>query len=185
MDNARRRPNLSLNARDPLFGALMARAQAGDTQAYHIVLTASRDWLRRYFTRRIAPSMIDDLVQETLMSIHAKRATYDPALPFLPWLAAIARYRWVDQLRRSYRASETRLDNEVECESDREPEDARISIERLLALLPPGQASAIRLVKIEGLSIVEASRRTGQSESLVKVNIHRGIRKLTALIETE
>jgi uncharacterized protein (UPF0276 family) len=56
-------------------------------------------------------------------------------------------------------------------------------LERLFAQLPPAQAQAIELVKIEGLSVAEASRACGQSESLVKVNIHRGLKKLTAMIE--
>jgi DNA-directed RNA polymerase specialized sigma24 family protein len=62
---------------------------------------------------------------------------------------------------------------------------AKISIARLLDQLPAGQAEAIRLVKIDGLSIAEACARSGQSEPLVKVNIHRGIKRLTTLIESE
>jgi len=54
-----------------------------------------------------------------------------------------------------------------------------------MTLLPPGQAQAITLVKIEGASIAEASQICGQSESLVKVNIHRGLKKLAQLIESE
>jgi uncharacterized protein (UPF0276 family) len=56
-------------------------------------------------------------------------------------------------------------------------------LERLFAQLPPAQAQAIEFVKIEGLSVAEASRACGQSESQVKVNIHRGLKKLTAMIE--
>ena len=44
--------------------------------------------------------------------------------------------------------------------------------------------SAVRQ-EIEGLSIAEAAAQTGQSESLVKVNIHRGLKKMSALIESE
>ena len=60
---------------------------------------------------------------------------------------------------------------------------ARVSLERLFIHLPEGQAEAIELVKIEGHSISEAAQKTGQSESLVKVNIHRGLKKLAALVE--
>ena len=60
---------------------------------------------------------------------------------------------------------------------------ARISLRRLFRTLTPAQVAAIELVKIEGQSISEAAARTGQSESAVKVNIHRGLRKLSALVE--
>ncbi len=50
----------------------------------------------------------------------------------------------------------------------------------LLATLKAPQAAVIRLVKIDGLSIEEAAAATGQSPSLVKVNIHRGLARLSA-----
>jgi DNA-directed RNA polymerase specialized sigma24 family protein len=61
---------------------------------------------------------------------------------------------------------------------------AQLSIDALFKLIPEAQATAIRLVKIQGLSIAEASNETGQSEILVKVNIHRGLKKLAALVES-
>lgn len=174
-----------MKADDPALARLMGRAQQGDGAAYRTVLEASRAWLKRFYARRIAPSAVDDLVQEVLVSLHTKRASYDPARPFLPWLAAIARYRWIDALRRTYRAAEEPLLREPASEADAEELAARISLDRLLAFLPAGQIAAIRAVKIEGLSIAEAAQRSGQSEPLVKVNIHRGLKRLAALVESE
>lgn len=163
---------------------LMRRSQGGDRQAYTVLLTESQLWLERFFRRRVPPAQIDDLVQEVLIAVHTKRATWDPARAYLPWLAAIARYRWIDHLRRAYRRAEDELgDHDAVEASEEEATIARLSLDRLLVNLPAGQAEAIELVKIEGLSIREASERTGQSESLVKVNIHRGLRKLANLIE--
>lgn len=164
---------------------LMALAQAGDQSAYRALLHASRDWLTGYFRGRIAAVAIDDLVQDTLLSVHAKRATYDPQRPFLPWLAAIARYRWIDQLRRHYRDDADDLLDVHGTDSGEEATLARISIDRMLGRLGRGQAEAIRLVKIDGLSVAEASARCGQSESLIKVNIHRGLKRLARLVESE
>lgn len=172
-------------ADDRSLGQLMAAAQAGDAVAYRTVLTESQRWLRRYYARRIAPSAVDDLVQDTLASLHTKRATFDPTRPFLPWLAAIARYRWVDQLRRTYRADETELDDNLSTGSFEPEVAARVSLDRLLEKLPQRQSEVIRLVKIDGLSIAEAAERSAQSESLVKVNIHRGLKKLAAIVESE
>lgn len=130
------------------------------------------------------PGQVDDLVEEVLIALHAKRASWDPARPFLPWLAAIARYRWVDHLRRVYREAGEALEEDAGAQGSGEDGVlARLSLDRLFARLPSGQAQPIELVKIEGLSIEEASRRSGQSESLVKVNIHRGLKRLAALVE--
>lgn len=163
----------------------MARAsQEGDRDAYRILLSTAATWLTRYYARRIAPGQLDDLVQETLLAVHQKLSSYEPARPFLPWLAAIARYRWIDALRQSYRNKETTIeDHEFAQEADQEVATARMSLEGLFAMLPKGQSQAIELVKIEGLTIREASDRCGQSEALVKVNIHRGLKALQALVE--
>jgi RNA polymerase sigma-70 factor (ECF subfamily) len=39
-------------------------------------------------------------------------------------------------------------------------------------------------VKLEGYSVEEASRATGQSVSLIKVNIHRGLKRLANIVRT-
>ncbi|WP_417320684.1 sigma-70 family RNA polymerase sigma factor [Erythrobacter aureus] len=163
---------------------LMAASQKGDANAYRVLLSEIQLWLERYFRRRVAPAQLDDLVQEVMMAVHAKRATWDPTRAFLPWLAAIARYRWIDHLRKVYRKAEDELgDHDAAEDSEEEAVMARMSLERLFVHLPEKQSEVIELVKIEGLSIAEASAKTGQSESLVKVNIHRGLKKLSALVE--
>ena len=94
--------------------------------------------------------------------------------------------RWVDRLRQSYRHQTEVLDHhDAAEESHEEVVGARISIDRLLDLIPSPQAEVIRIVKIDGHSIADACIQTGQSEALVKVNIHRGLKKLAALIENE
>jgi RNA polymerase sigma factor (sigma-70 family) len=172
-------------ARENTLRDLMIRSQQGDKQAYAVLLEQTGNWLRRYYAQKIAPDAVDDLVQETLISLHHKRASYDPQRAFLPWLAAIARYRWVDRLRQTYRHAASELLDIHSTPSHEDVVGAQISIERLLSQLPPAQAQAIRLVKIDGLSIQEACAKTGQSMPLVKVNIHRGIKRLTALIESD
>ncbi|ATW02886.1 sigma-70 family RNA polymerase sigma factor [Sphingorhabdus sp. YGSMI21] len=172
-------------ANEETFRRLMTKAQAGDKLCYSSLLTECEKWLRRYYARKINPAAIDDLVQETLISLHRKRASYDPARPFLPWLAAIGRYRWIDSLRKIYRHEHDQLYEDMVADPQDETVTAKVSLERLLDRIPPKQAEVISLVKIEGLSIIEASAKTGQSESLVKVNIHRGLKKLSAMVETE
>nr|WP_301332491.1 sigma-70 family RNA polymerase sigma factor [Parerythrobacter lacustris] len=162
----------------------MAASQQGDKQAYTVLLTEVQLWLERYFRRRCAPAMLDDLVQEVMLAVHRKRASWDASRPFLPWLAAIARYRWVDHLRKVYRTEEDALeDHDAAEDSGEDALLARLSLERMFVQIPSKQSEAIELVKIEGLSIAEAAERSGQSESAVKVNIHRGLKKLAALVE--
>ena len=49
---------------------LMAAAQVGDVNAYRILLGELASWLRRYYARRLPPSMTEDAVQDVLLAIH-------------------------------------------------------------------------------------------------------------------
>ncbi|CAH2603320.1 Sigma-70 family RNA polymerase sigma factor [Rhodovastum atsumiense] len=166
------------------WDALMAAAQRGDAASYHRLLSAVAPWLRRYFVRRLPPAMVDDAVQDTLVALHEKRHTYDPSRPFGAWLAAIAKYKWIDALR-ALRARPTEtLDDAIAVADHGDGVVSASSLERLLMMLRPAQSDAIRLVKIQGFSVEEAAQATGQSVSLVKVNIHRGLRRLISLLRT-
>lgn len=164
----------------------MVAAQSGDQAAYRLLLGEAKGWLKRYFARKVAPALIDDLVQDTLLALHNKRHTYDGALPFLPWLAAIARYKWIDWLRREISRREDELPDDhaaLVCHSHESPILSALSVQALFGQLNAAQAEAIRLVKLEGHSVEEAAQLSGQSASLVKVNIHRGLKRLMALVE--
>ncbi len=167
------------------WDAMMVAAQGGDASSYHRLLSEVAAWLRRYYERRLPPAMIDDAIQDTLIAIHGKRHTYDPARPFGAWLAAIARYKWIDALRSLKTKPTEALDDDIPAPDHEEAIMSARSLERLLATLKPAQSQVIHLVKLQGLSIEEASKATGQSASLVKVNIHRALKRLTSLVRSE
>lgn len=160
----------------------MAASQSGDAVAYRILLGHVQLWAAHYYRRRLPPAFVDDAVQELMLALHEKRHTYDPARPFEPWLAAIARYKWIDRLRAMKASTTEALPDEIPVASHEEAVTTAHALERLLALLKPSQALAIRLVKLQGFSVEETASRTGQSVSLVKVNIHRGLGRLGELV---
>jgi len=160
----------------------MQAAQGGDAAAYRQLLTDLRPWLARWLARRLPPADAEDVVQEVLVAIHAKRHTWAPDRPFGPWLVAIARYKWIDRLRRIATRAESMLEEHPIGDHGDTVIAAQV-LSELLARLKPAQADVIRLVKLQGFSIEEAARLSGQSEALVKVNIHRGLARLAAHVE--
>ncbi len=164
--------------------ALFLQALAGDEPAYRLFLQRLAGHLRAYLGRRLFgwPDDVEDLVQECLLAIHNKRHTYEAGQPLSAWVHAIARHKLVDLLRaRSVREA---LHDPLEdgdalfATSDQEAREARRDVIGLLEHLPDKQRLPILHVKIEGLSVAEAARRTGLSESAVKVGIHRGLKTL-------
>lgn len=171
---------------DDRWGNLMTAAQAGNGGAYNRLLTEVAAWLQRYYARRLPPSYVDDVVQEALVAIHLKRHTYEPERPFRAWMAGIARYKWIDRLRSINRDRFEPIGGfEAPVEDHGPAVTGRLDVQKLLARLKPAQANVIRLVKLEGYSIQEASAATRQSMALVKVNIHRGIARLASVIDSD
>lgn len=163
------------------WGRLMTAALDGHKLAYNRLLSEIQPWLERYFMRRLPMAIAEDLAQECLIAVHQKRHSYEPGRPFRPWLAAIARYKWIDRLRAMGRRPTVSIEDEVYEPQVGDHEfsvTSAIVLEELLNRLRPAQTAVIRLVKLKGYSIEEAAAMTGQSESLVKVNIHRGLAKL-------
>lgn len=167
--------------------ALMIASLRGDGDAYQSLVSACADRLDRYYRRHLPgrETDIEDLVQDTLFAIHRRRESYDCALPFAAWLNKIARYKLADYSRRTGVRVSLALDDALDAVIDdcNGAVSARLDIERLLARLPAKQAAAIRLTRIEGLSVFEAARSSGQSEPSIKVGVHRGMRRLMASIK--
>jgi RNA polymerase sigma factor (sigma-70 family) len=175
----------SSGADNGAWDAMMVAAQAGDATIYNRLLSEVAAWLQRYYARRLPKAMIDDAIQDALIAIHQKRHTYNPTRPFGAWLAAIARYKWIDALRSLKAKPAEALEDDTLGPDQEESITSAWSLERLLATLKPAQSRVICLVKLQGLSIEEASKATGRSAPLVKVNIHRGLRRLTSLLRSE
>ncbi|KAI3610944.1 hypothetical protein D8I24_0388 (plasmid) [Cupriavidus necator H850] len=131
-------------------------------------------------------------MQDVLLTIHAVRHTYDPARPFGPWLVAIARRRIIDSLRRRARTSarETPLDTEPETISDPGANlqemalDAR-AVRDTVDCLPAGQREALRMLKLEEMSLKEAAVASGMSVVALKVATHRALKTLRKLFESQ
>lgn len=171
-------------ARADGWDALMAAAQNGHGGAYQRLLTELSGWLGTYFRRRLPAGEVDDAVQETLLAVHRRRHTYDPQLPFAPWLAAIAKRKWIDQLRGLSRRASDELPDDLAIHDHESAVTSASVLAALLGELRPVQAQAITLVKLQGFSVEEASRETGLSASAVKMNVHRGLARVTAILET-
>jgi RNA polymerase sigma-70 factor (ECF subfamily) len=157
----------------------------GDPRSEVALLRAIRPVLASFFARRLSndPATVEDLVQEVLIAVHQRRASYDRGRPFSPWLFAVARHKMVDYFRQ-YRRHEplNDFDDRLTAESFEASSDARMDVTALLRTLPEKQAQAIRHTRLCELSVVEAARLAGIGESDVKVSAHRGIKALSARV---
>ncbi|MBC7659039.1 MAG: sigma-70 family RNA polymerase sigma factor [Chitinophagaceae bacterium] len=175
-------------SKDENWARLMTLAQAGDTRAYERLLRDIAVYVKNAVRRKVVdPAQVDDLAQDILLAIHRARHTYDSSRPFLPWLHAIVRFRLTDQLRRIYRGKRfEELDlNRDYHETYSEPrtnEDLDASLLQALDHLPEKQKKVVELLKLQGLSVKEAARETGMSESALKVSAHRAYKAMRLML---
>jgi RNA polymerase sigma-70 factor, ECF subfamily len=165
-----------------------AQAQDGDERAYCEALRLLAARLRAFLRHRLmsAPHEVEDLVQETLLALHLQRGTHDANVPVAAWALAIARHKLIDHWRRHGRR-EARHDpiddvDEAHLAAATDPGEARRDLGELMQGLPVAQRQAIELTKIEGLTVAEAAKRTGHSVAAIKVQVHRGLKRLAAAV---
>lgn len=176
--------------------ALMQAAQGGNARAYAKLLKEITPRLHAIVRRQrqfLPAEDIEDLVQDVLISVHSVRATFDPARPFMPWLAAIARNRLVDAARRYSRQKAHELNVEEYpvtfseeatnkgSEQYRDPE----ALKRAIEALPPGQREAVEMLKLREMSLKEAAVASGTSVGALKVSVHRAMSALRKTLKKD
>jgi RNA polymerase sigma-70 factor (ECF subfamily) len=165
----------------------MAQAQAGDRLAYERVLADSVGLIRAVARRQgVQGALVDDVVQETLLSVHRARHTYDPSRSYNAWLAALAARRAIDSLRQQGRRELRELPELDGADYPDGSEDAAEQIEQELrarklheaiAELPDGQRQAVEAA-LKEQSLAETSAQTGRSATALKVSLHRALKVL-------
>src|SRR5271157_2306764 len=179
-------------AQDQKWSAAMRAALAGDGEAYRRLLIELSPYLRNLCRKAsaragLAPSEAEDAVQETLLAIHLKRHTWDPAQGLTPWIAVIARNKIIDAARRRGRRAESDIadfENVLATppetdhfEREQEKQDAL----RLLVQLSDRQREAIEAVSVRGESLAVAAVKLGVTQGALRVSVHRGLKALAEL----
>lgn len=176
-----------MNERERDWAGWMLAANAGDAGAYRRLLDALSVFLRAVVRRRsgaygIGLADIEDVVQETLLAVHLKRGTWDPGQPVGPWVAAIARNKLIDGLRRRGRRIDVPIDDfaEVLPAGQKDEQISTHEAMRLLSVLKGRQHAVVKAITVDGDDIGETASKLGMSEGAVRVALHRGLAALAA-----
>ena len=180
-----------MESRENLWAEAMRAERRGDIGAYQGLLKQIADFLRKLVRYRLGqlglnPHEAEDLVQEILIALHTKRHTWDEDRPFMPWLMAVTRYKFIDAARRLRRETSRRIDLTYEemaemIEAPSIDPDLAGDIERHLADLPDGQQAVVRSIAVDGASVRETAQKLSASEGSVRVAFHRALQRLRTL----
>lgn len=158
---------------------LVQAAQQGDRDAFGALYALYARMVHGIVLSNTTSLDVDDVVQDVFLHALKRLTSLREPAAFGGWLAAIARSRAIDQLRRR-RPTET-LPEEL----PGPPVDAPDGTAVLAAIrsLTPAYHETLTLRLVEGMTGQEIAHRTGLTEASVRVNLCRGMKQLRDLLE--
>ena len=163
--------------------ALVAACRRGDEEAFaRLVRRHEKRVFRlagRFFRQ---PEDVEEVAQQTFLTIWQKLDTYRAKAPFEHWLTRVCLNCCYERLRKKQPSVEPLHENHAASPS--EP-TARLEVERLLRTLPATDRFVLLLMRGEGWSVAEIAERLGWSRANVKVRAHRARKRLRQLLAEE
>lgn len=171
--------------RDAEWSAWMRAGLNGDEDSYGRLLRELTPFLRSLARSGLAragrpAAEAEDIVQETLIALHTRRASWMPNQPLVPWLRAILKHKLIDALRKRGFTGHVDIDDWAD-QLPAPSEDGGIATRDVLKLaddLPAGQRAVIRSMFLDGHDTRRTAEALAMSEGAVRVALHRGLKGL-------
>lgn len=158
------------------YAPLVRAAQRGDREAFGRLYARFSRFVHALLLARVPAAEAADLTQEVFLQAWLRLGGLREPAAFAGWIAAVARRRATDYLRRS--RPEVPLDERLSA-----PGGPEVSAEARAALaavreLPEAYRETLMLRLVEGYSGPEIAALTGLTPDSVRVNLHRGFKLL-------
>jgi RNA polymerase sigma-70 factor (ECF subfamily) len=173
--------------------AIVALVQAGDKEAFGILITRYEDKMTRYLRRFLSSDAdIQDLVQEVFIKAYINIKSLDTSRRFSPWIYRIAHNECVNVLKKKSREKVSFFDLDVvfpHLPSSKHTDDVVVQEEMRRALderineLPLKYREVLVLYYFEDMDYQEIADVLRIPRSTVGVRITRGKKMLKTIIE--
>jgi RNA polymerase sigma-70 factor (ECF subfamily) len=171
--------------------AIIQRIQAGDEDAYALLVRRHHQELLRFIHRLVRDAhLTEDIGQEVFLDAYKALPRFDTdrGVPFAAWLCVIARNRCVSELRKRGKRTLVPLDAlEEQLQSDPKSMDARLiaqeerqALAACLARLEEPFRSTL-LLSLEGDLVEEIALKAGVTQGAIKTRLFRAREKLRRL----
>lgn len=169
---------------------LAHRAAAGSIVAFELLAELVDELgLARAGVRQVLvdESAVDDVTQDTLVSMAASIRSFTGEAGFVTWLFTIAHHRAVDHLRRR-RATEPLGDHDGgphvgAAQRISSLISTREAVQQLVGRLPKRYRRAVELRDIGRLSYADAAQQLGLNVNTVRSHVARGRALLAAMLD--
>jgi RNA polymerase sigma-70 factor (ECF subfamily) len=159
----------------PVEAFLVRAVLDGDRESFSTLYAQFAPLVHGILLARVPRLEVEDLVQDIFLHAYRRLHTLRDAAAFGPWIAMIARNRAMDFHRRSRETVEI---NEDYPSNDRGRRERAEEILDVIRSLPEAYRETLVLRLVEGMTGPEIALRTGLTAASVRVNLHRGMKKL-------
>jgi len=169
--------------RDPTPGELVARAGAGDVDAFTALVIALHPVVHRWaLVFADDPDEADDIVQETFVQMHRHLGQFQGEAPLEGWLYRIVRRAAGQRRRSALRRLRLAASSRARPERDAYLTDPGARVDREWAAarirdffrgLPARQREIFDLVDLQGYDPADVARMTGMNPATVRVHLFR------------
>jgi RNA polymerase sigma-70 factor (ECF subfamily) len=155
-------------------------ARRGSQSAYAQLYRRFAPLVHGILLGRVRPAVADELTQECFALAFARLAQLRDGQHFGAWIAVIARRMPKDDAGRDLGDGDIAEVASTEATPEQRAETERVL--RAIACLPQAYRETLVLRLAEGLSGPEIAALSGLTPESVRVNLHRGMEKLRALL---
>ena len=163
----------------PDISSLVRASQQGDRSAFAELYRQYARPVHGILLARVPVSVVEDLVQDVFLRAMQQMASLRDPAAFGGWLAAIARHRAADYLRRTPKVTELTDQADYAAPDRTEP----LAILAAIRTLSDAYRETLILRLVEGMTGPEIAARTGLTPASVRVNLHRGMKMLRERLE--
>lgn len=128
-----------------------------------------------------------EILNDGFYKVLTRLDQYDPAKPFLPWLARIMTNTSIDHYRTELKHQVSTDITELEIQNEDTDIHSKLNYDdliRLIQTLPPGYRTVFNLFAIDGYSHEEIAEELGISVGTSKSNLFKARQKLRSLLES-
>jgi RNA polymerase sigma-70 factor, ECF subfamily len=166
------------------WNELLKQSQNGNKNSYKIFLTEIQPFIKAVIYNKIKNhSLIDDILQETLIAIHKSLHTYDYNRSAKSWISVIAKNKALDYIK----SNQHKLSQGEELSSinlQEQPENyTKYDLDNAMSKISDKQKKIIHKMKFEGKTVKETALEVKMSESAVKTSAHRAYKILKEFLE--
>ena len=171
-----------MRSESPPTAALVHAAQGGDPDAFALLYDQHVRWVQTLLLAYAEPDEVPDLVQEVFFAAWTRLSALRDENAFTGWLGSIARNagRMHARARRNYVSMPTDIrSNDIAAEDVLDAEHAL----HLIGTLPENFREPLLLRLVDGMNGEEIAEHLEMSHAAVRVNLHRGMKRLRELME--